>query len=170
MKLAEEVKAKKFREDLYYRLNVIEIRLPSLRDRKEDISLLVQGLLEKSIAAQQKNIHEVVEAALARLLDYQWPGNVRELENVIERAATLCQGEKITLEDLPPVIREVRGEGQMVEDAVDRLLPLEELEQAYIRRILEKMGGNKYQAAQVLGIDRKTLYRKLSEMEEGTKV
>jgi len=170
VKLEEEVKAKNFREDLYYRLNVIEIRLPALRERKEDIPLLVQGLLEKSIAGQQKSIHEVVEGALARLLDYQWPGNVRELENIIERAATLCQGEKITLEDLPPVIREVRGEGQLVEDAVDRMLPLEELEQTYIRRILEKMGGNKYQAAQVLGIDRKTLYRKLGEMEERSKV
>ncbi len=165
VKLAEEVKEKRFREDLYYRLNVIEIRLPPLRDRKEDIPLLVQGLLEKSIAAQQKNIHQIVETALARLLDYQWPGNVRELENVIERAATLCQADKIILDDLPPVIRDVQGEGQMVEDAVDRMLPLEELEQAYIRRILEKMGGNKYQAAQTLGIDRKTLYRKLGEME-----
>ena len=164
--LVEEVKAKNFREDLYYRLNVIEIRLPPLRDRKEDIPILVKGLLAKSLAAQQKNIHEVIEVALARIIDYQWPGNVRELENVIERAATLCQGEKILLEDLPPVIREVRGAGQIVEDAVGRLLPLEDLEQAYIRRILEKMGGNKYQAAQVLGIDRKTLYRKLSEMEE----
>ena len=169
VKLEEEVKTKRFREDLYYRLNVIEIRLPPLRERKEDIPLLVHGLLEKSIAAQQKNIHEVVEAALARLLDYQWPGNVRELENIIERAATLCQGEKITLEDLPPVIRDVQGEGQLVEDAVERMLPLEELEQAYIRRILEKMGGNKYQAAQVLGIDRKTLYRKIGEMDEKVK-
>ena len=170
VKLVEEVKAKKFREDLYYRLNVIEIRLPPLRERKEDIPILVQGLLNKSVAAQQKSVHEVTETGLARLLDYQWPGNVRELENVIERAATLCQGQQITLEDLPPVIREVRGEGQMIEDAVDRLLPLAELEQAYIRRILEKMGGNKYQAAQVLGIDRKTLYRKLGEMDEKPKV
>jgi transcriptional regulator with PAS, ATPase and Fis domain len=144
VKLAEEVKAKRFREDLYYRLNVIEIRLPPLRDRKEDIPLLVQGLLHKSAAANQKSIEHVAESALARLIDYEWPGNVRELENVV---------------------REVQGEGQMVEDAVDRLLPLEELEQNYIRRILDKMGGNKYKAAQVLGIDRKTLYRKLGEME-----
>ena len=169
VKLVEEVKAKKFREDLYYRLNVIEIRLPPLRERKEDIPLLVHGLLNKSVAAKQKSVNEVTEPGLARLLDYQWPGNVRELENVIERAATLCQGDKVTLEDLPPVIREVRGEGQMIEDAVDRLLPLAELEQAYIRRILEKMGGNKYRAAQVLGIDRKTLYRKLGEMDEKIK-
>ena len=162
--LAEEVKAKNFREDLFYRLNVIEIRLPPLRDRKEDIPLLVQGLLQKSIAAQQKSLHEIAESVLARLIDYQWPGNVRELENVIERAATLCQSQAITIADLPPVIREVRGEGQLVEDAVDRLVSLEELEHSYIQRILEKMGGNKYQAAQVLGIDRKTLYRKLGEI------
>ena len=113
VKLAEEVANKRFREDLYYRLNVIEIRLPSLRDRKEDIPLLSQGLLEKSVAAKQKTICEIAESALARLIDYRWPGNVRELENVIERAATLCQGEKIMLEDLPSVIREVKGEGQM---------------------------------------------------------
>ena len=166
VKLVEEVKAKRFREDLFYRLNVIEIRLPSLRDRKEDIPLLVQGLLNKSAAAHQKSIEGIAESALARLIDYEWPGNVRELENVIERAATLAQKNTIMLEDLPSAIREVQGEGQMVEDAVDRLLPLEELEHSYIRRILEKKGGNKYQTAQVLGIDRKTLYRKLEEMGE----
>ncbi len=165
VKLAEEVKAKRFREDLFYRLNVIEVRLPPLRDRKEDIPLLVQGLLHKSVAARQKSIDTVAESALARLIDYEWPGNVRELENVVERAATLAQEKKITLEDLPSAIREVQGEGQMIEDAVDRLLPLEELEHNYIRRILNQMGGNKYKAAQVLGIDRKTLYRKLGEME-----
>ena len=170
VKLAEEVKSKRFREDLFYRLNVIEIRLPSLRDRKEDIPLLVEGLMQKSMAAKQKAIVGIAESALARLIDYEWPGNVRELENVIERAATLAQNTKIMLEDLPSGIRDVQGEGQMIEDTVDRLLPLEELEQAYIRRILAKMGGNKYQAAQVLGIDRKTLYRKLGEMGEKEKV
>ena len=170
VRLAEEVKLKRFREDLFYRLNVIEIRLPSLRDRKEDIPLLVEGLMQKSMAAKQKAIEGIAESALARLIDYEWPGNVRELENVIERAATLAQNTKIMLEDLPSGIRDVQGEGQMIEDTVDRLLPLEELEQAYIRRILSKMGGNKYQAAQVLGIDRKTLYRKLGEMGEKEKV
>ncbi|RMH33637.1 MAG: sigma-54-dependent Fis family transcriptional regulator [Nitrospirae bacterium] len=164
VKLAEEVKAKRFREDLYYRLNVIELRLPPLRERKEDIPLLVQGLLSRSQAAKEKGIEGLTEPALARLIDYDWPGNVRELENVIERAATLAREKRITLEDLPPTIRDVQGEGQMVEDAAERLLPLEDLERTYIRRILDKMGGNKYRAAQVLGIDRKTLYRKLGEM------
>ncbi|TFG58943.1 MAG: sigma-54-dependent Fis family transcriptional regulator, partial [Nitrospirales bacterium] len=97
--LAEEVKAKRFREDLYYRLNVIEIRLPPLRDRKEDIPLLAHGLLQKSLTAQQKHVEGIADSALARLIDYPWPGNVRELENIMERAATLTQGQKVSLED-----------------------------------------------------------------------
>ena len=165
--LAEEVKAKRFREDLYYRLNVIEIRLPPLRERKEDIPLLAHGLLQKSLTAQQKHVEGIADAALARLIDYQWPGNVRELENILERAATLTQGSQVSLEDLPPNIQNIQGEGQFIEDAVEQILPLVQVEWSYIRRVLEKLGGNKYQAAQVLGIDRKTLYRKLSEMEEG---
>ncbi|MDH5429236.1 MAG: sigma-54 dependent transcriptional regulator [Nitrospirota bacterium] len=164
--LAEEVKAKRFREDLYYRLNVIEIHLPPLRDRKEDIPLLAHGLLQKSLTAQQKHVEGIADSALARLIDYPWPGNVRELENIVERAATLTQGQKISLEDLPLNIQNIQGEGQFIEDAVDQILPLAHVEQSYIRRVLEKLGGNKYQTAQVLGIDRKTLYRKLSEMEE----
>ncbi len=165
--LAEEVKEKRFREDLYYRLNVIEIRLPPLRERKEDIPLLAHGLLQKSLAAQQKHIEGITDAALARLIDYPWPGNVRELENIVERAATLTQTSKIVLEDLPLNIRDIQGEGQFIEDAVEQILPLAQVEWSYIRRVLEKLGGNKYQTAHVLGIDRKTLYRKLSEMEEG---
>jgi DNA-binding NtrC family response regulator len=164
--LAEEVKAKRFREDLYYRLNVIEIRLPPLRDRKEDIPLLVQGLLQKNSTAQHKGIEGVGESAMARLMDYQWPGNVRELENILERAATLTREKKISLDDLPLIIRDIQGDGQLLGDAAERLLPLEQLQKSYIRRVLEKMGGNKYQTAHVLGIDRKTLYRKLAEMEE----
>jgi len=164
--LAEEVKAKRFREDLYYRLNVIEIHLPPLRERKEDIPLLAHGLLQKSLTAQQKHVEGIADSALARLIDYPWPGNVRELENIVERAATLTQGQKISLEDLPLNIQNIQGEGQFIEDAVDQILPLAQVEQSYIRRVLEKLGGNKYQTAQVLGIDRKTLYRKLSEMEE----
>ena len=163
--LAEEVKAKRFREDLYYRLNVIEIRLPPLRDRKEDIPLLAHGLLQKSLTAQQKHVEGIADSALARLIDYPWPGNVRELENIMERAATLTQGQKVSLEDLPLNIQNIQGEGQFIEDAVEQTLPLVQVEQSYIRRVLEKLGGNKYQTAQVLGIDRKTLYRKLSEME-----
>ncbi|MEC4674846.1 MAG: helix-turn-helix domain-containing protein, partial [Nitrospirota bacterium] len=159
-------KAKRFREDLYYRLNVIEINLPPLRDRKEDIPLLCEALLQKSAAGRDKSIKGIAESALGLLMDYEWPGNVRELENVIERAVTLTQGERVTTEDLPAGIREVKGERQLIEEGIERLLPLEELERGYIKRMLEKTGGNKFRAAQILGIDRKTLYRKLGEMEK----
>jgi DNA-binding NtrC family response regulator len=163
--LAEEVKAKKFREDLYYRLNVIEIRMPALRERREDIPLLVDAFLKKCAEASKKPVRGVSESALALMMDYAWPGNVRELENVVERALTLARSDKILPEDLPPTIRGARGDRRILDEAAERTLPLHDVEKEYIQRILEKTGGNKYQAAQVLGIDRKTLYRKLAEIE-----
>jgi len=167
--LTEEVKAKRFREDLYYRLNVIEIRLPPLRERREDIPLLVETFLRRSAEASHKELRGMSESALALLVDYAWPGNVRELENVIERAVTLARGEKIVSEDLPPAIQGARGDRKVLDEAAERILPLQDVEKEYILRILEKTGGNKYQAAQTLGIDRKTLYRKLAEIEEHQK-
>ena len=164
--LAEEVRAKRFREDLYYRLNVIEIRMPPLRERREDILLLVDAFLKKCAEASKKAVKGIGESALALLMDYPWPGNVRELENVIERAVTLTRGEQVTPEDLPPAIHGSRGDRKVIDDAADRTLPLEDVEKEYILRILDKTGGNKYQAAQILGIDRKTLYRKLGEIED----
>jgi DNA-binding NtrC family response regulator len=163
--LADEVKQKRFREDLFYRLNVIEIRLPPLRERREDIPLLVDAFLRKCADSSKKPLQGITEAALALLVDYGWPGNVRELENVIERAVTLARGEKIVPDDLPPAIAGARGERRVVDEAAERTLPLQEVEREYILRILDKTGGNKYQAAQILGIDRKTLYRKLAEIE-----
>ncbi len=163
--LAEEVKEKRFREDLYYRLNVIELRIPPLRERREDILLLVDAFLHKVAEAAHKTVRGISESALLLLLDYAWPGNVRELENVIERAVTLARGEKIVPEDLPPAVQGARGERRVIDEAEERTLPLHEMEKEYILRILEKTGGNKYQAAQVLGIDRKTLYRKLAEIQ-----
>jgi DNA-binding NtrC family response regulator len=100
------------------------------------------------------------------LVDYAWPGNVRELENVIERAVTLSRGENISTDDLPAIVQGARGDRRVLDDAAEKTLPLDEIEKEYIKKILEKMGGNKYQAANALGIDRKTLYRKLGEMEE----
>ena len=163
--LADEVKAKRFREDLYYRLNVIELRLPPLRERREDIPLLVDAFLHKCREASGKDVQGISESALELLIDYQWPGNVRELENVVERAVTLARGDRITSEDVPPAIQGARREKRVIDEAAARSLPLEEVEREYILRILEKTGGNKYQAAQMLGIDRKTLYRKLGEIE-----
>jgi DNA-binding NtrC family response regulator len=167
LSLADEVKAKHFREDLYYRLNVIEIRLPPLRDRRDDIPLLVENFLHKCAKANRKPLQGISESSLALLIDYAWPGNVRELENVIERAVTLARGEKIMPEDLPATVQGSRGDRRVLDDAAERTLPLQEVEWEYIKKILEKTGGNKYQAAQALGIDRKTLYRKLAEMEGG---
>ncbi|MDA2911480.1 sigma-54 dependent transcriptional regulator [Nitrospiraceae bacterium AH_259_D15_M11_P09] len=163
--LADEVKEKRFREDLYYRLNVIELRMPPLRERREDILLLVDAFLRKFAESTHKTVRGISESALLLLLDYAWPGNVRELENVIERAVTLARGEKIVPEDLPPAIQGARGERRVIDEAEERALALHEMEKEYILRILEKTGGNKYQAAQVLGIDRKTLYRKLADIQ-----
>jgi len=165
LNLADEVKAKHFREDLYYRLNVIEIRLPPLRDRRDDIPLLVETFLHKCAKANRKPLQGISESSLALLIDYSWPGNVRELENIIERAVTLARREKIMPEDLPATVQGSRGDRRVLDDAAERTLPLQEVEWEYIKKILEKTGGNKYQAAQALGIDRKTLYRKLAEME-----
>ena len=165
LNLGEEVKSRRFREDLYYRLNVIELKLPPLRERREDIPLLVEAFLKKCGEVRGKEVKGVGEAALAMLMDYAWPGNVRELENVIERAVTLSRGDKISPDDLPAAVQGARGDRRVLDEAAERTLPLHELEKEYIKKVLEKTGGNKYQAAHALGIDRKTLYRKLAEIE-----
>jgi DNA-binding NtrC family response regulator len=165
LNLAEEVKNKRFREDFYYRLNVIELRLPPLRERREDIPILVDSFLKKCAEFRGKQVKGLSEGALGMLVDYAWPGNVRELENVIERAVTLSHGEMIGADDLPVQVQGSRGERRILDEAAERTLPLHEVEKEYIVKILEKTGGNKYQAAHVLGIDRKTLYRKLAEIE-----
>ncbi|MCE3225094.1 MAG: Sigma-54 dependent response regulator [Nitrospira sp.] len=165
LNLADEVKNKRFREDFYYRLNVIELRLPPLRERREDIPILVDAFLKKCAEIRGKQVKGLSEAALAMLVDYAWPGNVRELENVIERAVTLSQGDVIGADDLPTQVQGSRGDRRILDEAAERTLPLHEVEKEYIVKILEKTGGNKYQAAHVLGIDRKTLYRKLAEID-----
>lgn len=165
LNLGEEVKAKRFRDDLYYRLNVIELKLPPLRDRREDIPLLVETFLKKCGEARGKVVKGVSESALAMLMDYAWPGNVRELENVVERAVTLSRADKVLPDDLPSAVQGARGDRRVLDEAAEKTLPLHEIEKEYIKKILEKMGGNKYQAAHALGIDRKTLYRKLGEIE-----
>jgi DNA-binding NtrC family response regulator len=166
LNLSEEVKAKRFRDDLYYRLNVIELKLPPLRERREDIPLLVDAFLKKCAVSRGKEVKGVGESALAMLMDYAWPGNVRELENIVERAVTLTRGDKIVPEDLPATVQGSRGDRRVLDEAAERTLPLEAVEKEYILKILDKMGGNKYQAAHALGIDRKTLYRKLGEIDE----
>lgn len=172
--LAKEVQAKHFREDLYYRLKVFEICLPPLRDRREDIPILAAAFLERSSEAYKKNVQGMDNVVHDLLMSYSWPGNVRELESVLERAVTLSQGGRILPEDLPETIghrphrplvlpREGASERILLE-SVERQLTLEELEREYIRLVLHKTGDNRAMAARILGIDRRTLYRKLDGM------
>jgi DNA-binding NtrC family response regulator len=152
----------RFREDLYYRLKVIDIELPPLRDRNEDITLLVQHFVNKFNQDLRKNVSGISEEALKIFLNYSWPGNVRELENVIQRAITLCQHEIIHPEDLPPSMLQERDK-KVLEKAVQEKYTIDQLEKEYIKRILVELGGNKSKAAEILGLDRKTLYRKLQD-------
>ncbi len=152
-----------FREDLYYRLNVIQLDLPPLRSRPEDILPLAEHLLAQ-LGAKQSPPRRMRLAPEAQhlLLAYPWPGNVRELTNVLERGIALCQGELISDEDLPQHVREKRST-DFLGAAVARRMTLAELEREFIERVLEDEAGNKTRAAQRLGLDRKTLYRKLDE-------
>jgi DNA-binding NtrC family response regulator len=152
-----------FREDLYYRLNVLQIQLPPLRDRAEDILPLCEHFLKRAAERSGKRITGIQQPATKVLLGYSWPGNVRELENVLERAVALCEGTQITPADLPQTLRERLRTGDIVGYALARNMTLEELEREYILRVMKEEGGNKTRAAQRLGLDRKTLYRKLEE-------
>jgi DNA-binding NtrC family response regulator len=153
-----------FRQDLYYRLNVIHIHLPALRDRPEDILPLAEHFLGRSATKAGKEIRAFHESAKKALCGYGWPGNVRELENVVERAVALADGALVRDDDLPALVRERRAtETDDLGAALARGLTLDELEREYIQRVLAAEGGNKTRAAQRLGLDRKTLYRKLEE-------
>jgi DNA-binding NtrC family response regulator len=149
-----------FREDLYYRLEVIDIELPPLRDRREDIPLLAQHFIKKFSGEMKKSISGIPEDALKILLNYSWPGNVRELENVIQRAITLTRHEAILPEDLPITMIEDKEES-LLEKGLREKYTVSQLEKEYIKRVLLEVGGNKSKAAEILGLDRKTLYRKL---------
>jgi two-component system response regulator HydG len=153
-----------FREDLFYRLNVVEVMLPPLRDRAEDVLPLAEHFLTEAAGRTGKRITTFTQAALKILLAYPWPGNVRELENVVERAVALAEAEQIGPDDLPPQVRERRS-ADVLAGALARGLTLSELEREYIFRVLQAEGGNKTRAAQRLGLDRKTLYRKLEEYQ-----
>jgi DNA-binding NtrC family response regulator len=152
----------RFREDLYYRLKVIDIELPPLRDRKEDIPLLVKHFIERFNPEMKKEIHGVSEKALRIFIGYSWPGNVRELENVIQRAMTLSGHEMIQPEDLPSALVQETDEN-IIDKSLREKYTIMQLENEYIKRVLMEVGGNKSKAAEILGLDRKTLYRKLQE-------
>ncbi len=165
--LEEEVEQGRFREDLYYRINVIQIDLPPLRSRGNDVLLLAQAFLERSAQRANKRVVGISSDAARRLLEYNWPGNVRELENCIEAAVALTQYEQITIDDLPERIRRYRAEDFTVHTANPAELPsLKEMEQRYVLKVLHAMNGNKAAAAKILGFDRRTLYRKLASYRE----
>lgn len=157
--IKEEVKNGKFREDLYYRLNVVNIEIPPLRERRDDIPLLVAYFSKKYSLLMKKEITGVSEEAMNYLVNYEYPGNVRELENIIERAVVLCNSSQIDVEHLPQDLKELKIEVFTKKES--NFMSLEELEREYIKWILKEVGNNKTVAAQILGIDRVSLWRKL---------
>jgi two-component system response regulator HydG len=159
--LEEEIKRGGFRGDLYYRLNVIAITLPPLRERRDDIPILAESFLRRAAAARGEEPKRLAGPALDALVAYAWPGNVRELENAMERALLLSTGDAITPAALPERITERRAEPLIAEKA-PATPSLESIERAYIFWVLHNEGGNKSRAAEMLGIDPSTLYRKLA--------
>jgi len=162
--LERAVREGRFREDLFYRLNVISIEMPPLRNRGNDILLLAESFLHEFAARLNKPVQGLSAPVAAQLLSYAWPGNVRELRNVMERAVALTRHDHLTLEDLPPQITRPGNSAQVPElDSDAPLLTLAEVERRYIERVLGEVAGNRSVAARILGIDRKTLYRKLQD-------
>jgi len=152
----------RFREDLFFRLDVLRIEVPPLRARGSDVLLLAQHFVRESATRSSKAVVGLSHGAAEKLLQYNWPGNVRELANCIERAVALTDHEQILVEDLPERIRDYgRGHVLVASDDPSELVPLEVVEQRYVARVMEAVGGNKTLAARILGLDRKTLYRKL---------
>ena len=153
------IKQGKFREDLYYRLNVVTIRLPKLRERPEDIPLLIDHFIDRANKAFAKNIQGISPQALGMLMQYSFPGNVRELENIIQHAAALTEGSKLTPEDLPARLRQCHFQAPCNEE----LLPLDEVEKRYIRRVLKSTSYNIKAAGKILKRSRTTLWRRMKK-------
>jgi two-component system response regulator HydG len=162
--LAAEVEAGRFREDLFYRLNVISVTAPPLRARREDIPLLVDHFLGVYCKKNGRPRLNVSSEVMAKLLDYSWPGNVRQLENVIERAAVLCRSDTLSLTDLPEAVAQASAPAP---NALSFTIgtPLDEVEHRLIRETLKYTSGDKALAAQLLGISTRTIYRKLGEAD-----
>ena len=161
--LEQFVKDGKFRDDLFYRLNVVRITLPSLKEREEDIPMLAHHFLQKCAAGATTAVRGFHPDTLDCLKRYRWPGNVRELENAIERAVSLSHGPLLTPDDLPDQIRQASTASEQKPDAPEAIesvyLTLEEVEKRHLIRVLKETKGNKVKAAKILGIDRRTLYR-----------
>jgi two-component system response regulator HydG len=160
--LLQEIDAGRFREDLYYRLNVVTLNMPPLRDRREDIPLLAQHFLKMFAEKNRKEIKGFTPQAMDRLLKYDWPGNVRELMNAVERGVVLSRSDYLDEEELSPILRDASSSREIPpKDATLTDMPLDEVEKATILKTLELTGGNKSEAARRLGVTRKTLHKKL---------
>jgi DNA-binding NtrC family response regulator len=163
--LEVEIEQRRFREDLFYRINVVTLHVPPLRARSGDILLLAQLFLRRIAQRISKPVKGFSGPAARMLLDYDWPGNVRELENCIERAVALCRLDEITIDDLPTKVQEFHVTRVAIPvgsaGSPDAMITMEEMERRYVRRVLETVGGNKTHAARILGIDRRSLYRRL---------
>ena len=164
--LKQAMQSGQFRADLYYRLAVIHIALPALRDRPEDILPIAEFFLQRAMARTGKSLKGFSAMAARRLHSYGWPGNVRELENAVEHGVALAREEWLSPDDLPPALGEARRE-DLFSAAAERMLTLEEVERSYVRHVLERFGGNKKRAADVLGINRRTIQRWLGELPAG---
>ena len=163
--LEEAIRKGTFREDLYYRLNVVTVSLPPLRERKEDIPLLVEHFLKKYNRENKKNVTSLSKEARDLLMHYDYPGNVRELENIVERAVVLCRGDALTTQDLPLNLREGQAEAVLERDRGTQSLPdtLEEIERQLIVKALERSGGVQTKAAEELGISERVLRYKMKK-------
>jgi DNA-binding NtrC family response regulator len=166
--LEQEIERGRFREDLYYRINVVRIDVPPLRERGNDILLLAQHFIERIAERSGRPVRGLAPATARKLLAYDWPGNVRELENSMERAVALAKSDEVAVSDLPTRIVEHDDQRTDDEPSVDSpaaVVPIAEVERRHILRALRACSGNKTQAARLLGLDRRTLYRKLERYE-----
>lgn len=159
--LSKEVEAVRFREDLYYRLKVVTIYVPPLRERKTDIPLFVNAFLQEFSRENNKNVTQIQREAMDKLVDYDWPGNVRELRNCIESMVVMCTSDKLTLADLPSNIR--GAEISQVSSILNAGMTMEDIEREAIRKALEETNGNRTKAAEILGIGLRTLHRKIQK-------
>jgi two-component system response regulator HydG len=165
--LETEAHERRFRQDLYYRINVVRIDVPPLRERGSDVLTLAAHFLDKFSKRAGREAVGLSAPVAERLLAYDWPGNVRELENCMERAVALARFDQVTLDDLPQRVRAYRADRFVLSaDQADEIVTLEEIERRYIARVITLVDGNKLRAAQLLGLDRRTLYRKLERYEQ----
>jgi DNA-binding NtrC family response regulator len=165
----EEMSASgEFRPDLYWRLNVLHFHTTPLRERVPDIALLAESFLRQAVQRQPTSVRSFSAEATSVLQAYAWPGNARELRNAIEQAVTMASGTEIEASDLPARVQQGGATANIVKNAADRALTLRDLERSYMLEVLRRTGGNKTRAAEILGLDRKTLYRKLQDFADET--